>query len=102
MGDEVSIGTYLPVLGLAGKHGRVLGLTDVASILVLDLLDVLLGADAVILGESTLVASLEIESVWVYECSIDGALILCGRGPGSKGRRARRCGERQQKACRWP
>jgi hypothetical protein len=95
-------GTYLPVLGLASKHGRVLGLTNVASILVLDLLDVLLGADAVILGESTLVAGLEIESVCVYECSIDGAIVLCGRGPGSKGRRARRCGERQQKACRWP
>jgi hypothetical protein len=62
--EEMSVnGTYLPVLGLASKHGRVLGLTNVASILVLDLLDVLLGADAVILGESTLVAGLEIESV---------------------------------------
>jgi hypothetical protein len=59
--------TYLPVLGLTGKHGRVLGLTDVASVLVLDLLDVFLGADAVILGESTLVASLYNESVWVYK-----------------------------------
>lgn len=52
------IGTYLPVLGLTGKHGRVLGLTDVTSILILNLLDILLGADTVILGESTLVASL--------------------------------------------
>ena len=52
-------GTHLPVLGLAGKHLGVLGLTDVTGILILDLLDVLLGADAVILGESTLVASLD-------------------------------------------
>lgn len=59
-------GTYLPVLGLAGKHLRVLGLADVTSILILDLLDILLGADAVILGESTLVASLDNWSVWVY------------------------------------
>jgi hypothetical protein len=41
--------TNLPVLGLAGKHLRVLGLTDVTGILILDLLNVLLGADAVIL-----------------------------------------------------
>jgi len=38
---------------------RVLGLTDVTGILVLDLLDVLLGTNAVIFGESALVASLE-------------------------------------------
>ena len=56
-------GTYLPVLGLTGKHGRVLGLTDVTSILILNLLDVLLGANTVILGEGTLVASLDTESV---------------------------------------
>jgi hypothetical protein len=64
-------GTYLPVLGLTGKHGRVLGLADVTSILVLDLLDVLLGANAVILGESTLVASLDDELVWVCRCSME-------------------------------
>jgi len=62
-------GTHLPVLGLAGKHLRVLGLTDVTGVLVLDLLDVLLGADAVILGESTLVASLDKLSVSVHECT---------------------------------
>lgn len=54
---------HLPVLGLAGKHLRVLGLTNVTGILILDLLDVLLSADAVILGESTLVASLDNWSV---------------------------------------
>ena len=59
-------GTYLPVLGLAGKHLRVLGLTDVTGILVLDLLDVLLGADTVILGESTLVTGLKTLSVCVH------------------------------------
>jgi hypothetical protein len=74
--------TNLPVLGLAGKHLRVLGLTDVTGILILDLLNVLLGADAVILWESTLVASLDNWSAWAFAFSIDGTIVLCGRGPG--------------------
>ena len=40
------------------EHLRVLGLADLAIVLILNLLHVLLGVDAVILGESTLVTSL--------------------------------------------
>lgn len=48
--------TNLPVLGIALEHGGVLRLTDLSSVILLGLLDVLLGLDAVILGESTLVS----------------------------------------------
>lgn len=47
---------YLPVLGVARQHHRVLGLADLASIVLLDLLDVLGRLDALILGKGTLVA----------------------------------------------
>jgi hypothetical protein len=48
--------TNLPVLGLAKEHLRVLRLADLASVIVLGLLDVLLGLDTVILGEGALVS----------------------------------------------
>jgi hypothetical protein len=53
---------YLPVLGLTLQHNRVLGLVNVIWVLFFDLLDVGLGLDALILGESALMALLH-ESV---------------------------------------
>jgi hypothetical protein len=50
------VDTHLPVLGVALQHERVLGLADLARVVVLDLLDVLLGLDALVLGEGALVA----------------------------------------------
>jgi hypothetical protein len=48
----------LPVLGLAEEHLGVLGLVDIIGVLLLDALDVGLGLDALVLGESALVADL--------------------------------------------
>jgi len=50
--------THLPVFGLALQHYRILGLADLAGIIVLDLLDVGLSLDAVVLGESALMSLL--------------------------------------------
>ena len=50
--------SYLPVLGLALQHQRVLGLVNVIGILLLDALDVCLSLDAVILGKGALMALL--------------------------------------------
>lgn len=54
--------SYLPVLGLALQHDRVLGLVNVIWVLLLDLLDVCLGLDALILGEGALVSLLQQKS----------------------------------------
>jgi hypothetical protein len=51
--------SHLPVLGLTLQHERVLGLVNVIGVLVLDALDVGLGLDALVLGESALVTLLE-------------------------------------------
>jgi hypothetical protein len=48
----------LPVLGLAGEHGGVFIFGDVHVLLVLGLGDILLGLDALILGEGAVVALL--------------------------------------------
>lgn len=50
--------TDLPVLGLTGKHHRILIFRDVIILLSLSLLDVVLGLEALILGESTVVTRL--------------------------------------------
>jgi len=49
---------YLPVLGFTLQHDGVLGLVNIIGVLLLDALDVGLRLDAVILGESALVALL--------------------------------------------
>lgn len=49
---------YLPVLRIAVQHHWVFGLRDLSGIVVLDILDVLLGLDAVVLRESARVALL--------------------------------------------
>lgn len=49
----------LPVLGLAEEHLGVLGLVNVIGVLLLNALNVGLGLDALILGESALVADLD-------------------------------------------
>lgn len=48
--------TNLPVLGITLEHHGVLGLADIAVVVLLDLLGALLGLDSVILGEGALVA----------------------------------------------
>lgn len=48
----------LPVLGVAAEHHRVLGLADLAIIVILNILDILGGLDPFVLGEGTLVALL--------------------------------------------
>jgi hypothetical protein len=50
-----SIITYLPILGLTLKHHGILRLALVANIAIFDILGTLLGLDAIILRESTLV-----------------------------------------------
>ena len=50
---------YLPVLGVALQHQRVFRLADLSSIIVLNLLDIFLGLDALVLGECTLMTLLE-------------------------------------------
>lgn len=47
--------SYLPVLGFALEHHRILGLADVAVFVLLDVLGTLLGLYAVILRECALV-----------------------------------------------
>jgi hypothetical protein len=49
--------TYLPVLGISGKHHGVFRLADLARIVILNLLDNLFGLDAVIFREGSLVTS---------------------------------------------
>lgn len=49
---------YLPVLGLTLQHQRVLRLVNIIGILLLDALDICLGLDAVVFGESALVTLL--------------------------------------------
>lgn len=61
----LNISTNLPVLCVALKHHRVLRLADLAGIVILNLLDVLLGLDTVILGESALVSLLYGVSVMI-------------------------------------
>jgi hypothetical protein len=51
---------------LALQHHRVLGLVDIIGVLLLDALDVGLGLDAVVLGESALVSRLWDASVLCY------------------------------------
>ena len=48
--------THLPVLCLTLKHHRVLSFADLSRIVILDLLDVLLGLDALSLGKGSLVS----------------------------------------------
>jgi hypothetical protein len=55
---KVKTATYLPVLGLGLKQDRVLGLVNVIGVLLLDVLDVSLGLDALILGEGALMTLL--------------------------------------------
>lgn len=69
--------SYLPVLGFTLKHHRVLRLTDLARVLLLDVLGTLLGLDAVILGEGALVAGAAGVSEEVRANGLDRAL---GRG----------------------
>lgn len=51
--------TDLPVLGLTGKHDRILIFRDIIILLSLGLFDIVLGLEALILGESTVVTRLE-------------------------------------------
>jgi hypothetical protein len=48
----------LPVLGLALQHQRVLWLADLALVIILNLLHVRLGLDAIVLREGALVTLL--------------------------------------------
>jgi hypothetical protein len=82
----------LPVLGLAQQHLGVLGLVDVIGVLLLDALDVGLGLDALILGESALVANLVGLLVCVSTSCVCLESVHGGRKPGSEGRRAQSCG----------
>lgn len=69
--------SYLPVLGLTLQHHGVLGLADLAGILLLDVLGTLLSLDAVVLGEGTLVAGTTGVS---EEVRADGLDCPLGRG----------------------
>lgn len=68
---------YLPILGIALQHQWVLGLRDLAIVLVLDLLGSLLGLDAVVLRESALVA---LSAGVGEEVRADGLDAALGRG----------------------
>lgn len=50
--------TNLPVLGIALQHHGILRLGDLIILIFIDLLDILLGLDAFVLGEGTVVAFL--------------------------------------------
>jgi hypothetical protein len=65
---------YLPVLGVAEKHGWVLRLADFASIIILNLLHILLGLDAVILREGALVTSTAGMGEEVWADRLDAAI----------------------------
>jgi hypothetical protein len=45
--------TYLPVFGITLEHDGILGFADLVCIVLLDLLHVLLGGNALVFGEST-------------------------------------------------
>lgn len=70
--------TYLPVLGLTLKHHGVLRLADVAVVVLLDVLGLLLGLDAVILGEGALVAGTAGMGQEVRANRLNGALGRAG------------------------
>ena len=72
---------YLPVLGLALQHQGILGLADIAIIVLLDLLGLLLGLNTVILGESTLMPSTAGMGEEMRSHGFDGALGGGGDGP---------------------
>lgn len=67
-------GTDLPVLGLALQHHGILGLADLAIIVLLNVLGALLGLDAVILGKGALVAGAAGVGEEVRADGLDGAL----------------------------
>jgi hypothetical protein len=94
-GDMMETETYLPVLGLGLQQHLVLGLVNVIGVLLLDVLDVGLGLDALILRECALVTLLYgvlATAPWIDKFCGD---ILCGHKPGSAGQQAQCCG-------RWP
>lgn len=70
--------SYLPILGIAGEHHWILRLADLSCIVILDLLDILLGLDAVILGKGTLVTGTAGVGEEVRTNRLDAALS-CGR-----------------------
>lgn len=70
--------TYLPVLGLTLEHHGILGLADIAVVVLLDVLGLLLGLDAVILGEGALVAGTAGMGQEVRADGLDGALGRAG------------------------
>jgi hypothetical protein len=85
--------SHLPVLGLALEHDGVFRLVNVIWVLVLDLLDVGLGLDAVILGECALVTLLNRSvSIGRNGACVLSSDVLCGHKPKSGGRQARCCG----------
>jgi hypothetical protein len=63
--------TRLPVFGLTLQHQRVLWLADLAGIIVLHLLDVRLGLDTVVFGESALMSLLYAEA-WLANAHMRG------------------------------
>jgi hypothetical protein len=70
--------TYLPILGISQEHGWIFSFTDLTTVIILHLLGVLLGLDAIIFGKGALVASSasvgeEVRSNW-----LDAALRGCG------------------------
>ena len=66
--------TNLPVLGVAREHHGVLGLAEVALVILLDVLGTFLGLDTVILGEGALVAGATGVGEEVRADGLDGAL----------------------------
>lgn len=69
---------YLPVLGITEEHGWVLRLTDLSSIIILNLLHAVLGLDAVILREGALVTGTTGVGQEVWADRLNAAVIGTG------------------------
>ncbi len=53
---------YLPILRISPQHQRIFSLTDISSVIFLNLFDILIGLDALVLGKGSLVPFLCISS----------------------------------------
>lgn len=71
---RIIVDIYLPVLGLALEHHRVLRLALIADVAILDVLGALLSLDTVILRESALVAGTAGVGEEVRSNRLDGSL----------------------------
>jgi len=94
---------YLPIFRITREQQRAFSLTDLTSILILNVLHILLGLDSVIFAKSAGMTLLKILKLIVSDVKKDARAncgkkhILCGRGQGSGAQLVRDFGARQER-----